>query len=348
MALNLETKAKNLFSRKAHSTMGDLHDSLLTAVVSLYLYMARMTKLKGGEINFIDLLLRSMFGNDIPLYKIEQARAQAMPLREAANLLNQHLGTADRIKIILNLISLAYHDRIKIHVLGSLEIVELTDLLRLDVSSLDGIYDLFENHQESIDLPEAVSTYGSQLLRNSMTWAAQNGDFKFMGVGKGRLYFIMVESLVLLYPDLPDDGNQCKTFDGRLERTLVPKHFHCLRKGDSLILPGAVGPLSIKLKDLWYLYNLGNSSREMLLAGLDNKGTQVVFRNRRFYLKANSKPKLALQKELADAKLLINRLCRYPNPGLYSWTKTSSLLSLLKSIHFGISYASMVDKPEHV
>ncbi|HPM05111.1 MAG TPA: hypothetical protein PL160_05270, partial [Candidatus Cloacimonas sp.] len=189
-----------IWRTRKNSDSSELMDKLLTAVVSVYLYMARTAKLKGEEINFIDRILHSMFGNDIPLYKIEQARQQVLSIREAANYLNVHLGSADRAKIILNLISLAYHDRNKIHVLGSLEIVELTDLLRLDVSSLDAIYDLFEDKTSVIDLPLAVSDSGPSLLRNSMLWTANSSDFRFIGCDpSGRLLFIMIESLVLFY-----------------------------------------------------------------------------------------------------------------------------------------------------
>ena len=279
-----------LFRRKKRS-QSELMDKVLTAVVSVYLFMARTAKLKGEEINFIDRILHSMFGNDIPLYKIEQARQQVLSLRDAANFLNLHLGAADRSKIVLNLVSLAYHERSKIHVLGSLEIVELTDLLRLDVNILDSIYDLFEGKTEVIDWPAAVSQSGKSLLRNSMLWAPQNGDLKFLGPGgKSSLLFIMIESLVLLYCDVTGASECCRRLEGNTLHYLEPRRFHRLFEDTVLIIPGANGDFEVRTKDLWQLYDLENSQRELTLPQDHEKGT-LRYRNRRFYWEDSPKQK---------------------------------------------------------
>lgn len=284
-------------SRKS-STHVVFMDKLLTAVVSVYLYMARTAKLKGEEINFIDRILHSMFGNDIPLYKIEQARQQVISVREAANYLNLHLGSADRTKIILNLISLAYHDRSKIHVLGSLEIVELTDLLRLDVSSLDAIYDLFEGKTSVIDLPLAVSDNGPSLLRNSMVWSSVGGDFRYNGCDpKGRLLFIMIESLLLFYYEQNSSCPPCRIAEGNLERSLEPQRFHRLGKGNRIILQGKNGEISLTSNDLWSVYNYGSHPRELYYP--ENTMIKLRYRNRKFYLEQNGKAKLSQARELA-------------------------------------------------
>lgn len=273
-------------------------DKLLTAVVSVYLYMARTAKLKGEEINFIDRILHSMFGNDIPLYKIEQARQQVLSIREAANYLNVHLGSADRAKIILNLISLAYHDRSKIHVLGSLEIVELTDLLRLDVSSLDAIYDLFEDKTSVIDLPMVIADSGPSLLRNSMLWMAGGGDFRYTGCDpKGRLLFIMIESLVLFYYDYGSSCPPCRIAEGSLERSLEPQRFHRLSSCSRIILQGKYGDISLSSDELWTVYNYGSYSRELYYP--ENNSIKLRYQNHRFYLEQNGKTKLSQTRELA-------------------------------------------------
>jgi ABC-type multidrug transport system ATPase subunit/ABC-type multidrug transport system permease subunit len=269
----------------------DVMDKLLTAVVSVYLYMARTAKLKGEEINFIDRILHSMFGNDIPLYKIEQARQQVLSIREAANYLNVHLGSADRSKIILNLISLAYHDRSKIHVLGSLEIVELTDLLRLDVSSLDSIYSLFEGKTDTVELPAAVFSSEKSVLRNSMLWAPQNADLKYLGSdAKSSLFFIMIESLVLLSCDYGGSTKPCRILEGEIQRHLEPHRFYRLKEESVLIIPGAHGDIRMQTTDLWFLYDLGNSPRSIALPENAACG-KLNYRNRRFYLESGSKRK---------------------------------------------------------
>ncbi|GAB1366979.1 hypothetical protein MASR1M36_18500 [Candidatus Cloacimonadaceae bacterium] len=299
-----------IWRTRKNSDSSELMDKLLTAVVSVYLYMARTAKLKGEEINFIDRILHSMFGNDIPLYKIEQARQQVLSIREAANYLNVHLGSADRAKIILNLISLAYHDRNKIHVLGSLEIVELTDLLRLDVSSLDAIYDLFEDKTSVIDLPLAVSDSGPSLLRNSMLWTANSSDFRFIGCDpSGRLLFIMIESLVLFYYEQAPSCPPCRCKEGGLERSLQTRRFHRLRETSSIILQGKNGEIILNCKDLWSVYNFGSYARELYYP--ENADLKLRYRNRKFFLEQSSKNKLNQSRELAldDCPEQNSRLC---------------------------------------
>ncbi|MDY0152113.1 MAG: ATP-binding cassette domain-containing protein, partial [Candidatus Cloacimonas sp.] len=295
----------NLFSKRKLKDNLDIQDKLLAAVVSLYLYMARTARLDGEEINFIDRILHSMFGNDIPLYKIEQARQQVISLRDAANFLSVHLGVADRTKIVLNLISLAYHDRGKIHVLGSLEIVELTDLLRLDVSNLDAIYDLFEDKLQVIDLPLAFHDTDKSYLRNSMLWAPVNGDYRFLGTtGKTRLLFIMIESLLLFYPETLSDNESCRIIAGNREHLMESKRFYRLLEDNILVLPGANGEIHLRNKDLWKIYNLGQNDREIPWQGDNTADIKLVYRKRKFYLESKVKSKLALNKELALDELI--------------------------------------------
>ena len=270
-------------------------DILLNAVVSLYLYMARTAKLKGDELNFIDSILHSMFGNDIPLYKLEQAKLQVLSVREAASNLNRLLSTADRSKIILNLITLAYHERSKINVLGSLEIAELTDLLRLDVSSLDSIYEMMEGKTDEIDLPALVYTDNSSMLRNSMIWAASGGDHKFLGADNAARYvFIMIEDMVLLYPDLQPSAVNCRVIRKQEEYILQNRRLHRLKEDEELILAGNCGEIRLRVKSLWQVYNLGNKAQDF---SCPESGVKLSYKGHRFFL--DSKNKYMHGKELA-------------------------------------------------
>jgi len=274
----------------------EIQDQLLNAVVSLYVYMAHTAKLRGEEVNYIDLILRSMFGNNIPLYRIEQARQGILSLREAANFLNRNLELTDRLKIILNLISLAYHDRSKIHVLGSLEIVELTDLLRLDVDILEEIYDLFEERKDIISLPGVECRSGKGMLRNSMTWGGSDADIRYVGAGED-LYFIMVESLVLFHYT-GRAGHTCKLQQGNREHVLEPDVFHCIRMGDLLILPGTKQELKVSLQDLWTVYNLGSSPWEVNLVQANGTAHRIIHQHHRFWLQTKNRGR-QMNRELA-------------------------------------------------
>ncbi len=234
-----------MFLRKKHYRETDENrEQLLFCVVSLYLYMSRSARHRGKEIVFIDHLLHSMFGSEIPLYEIEQAMLSKLSLREAANILNRLLQEPDRIKLILNLISLAYHQRSRIQVLGSVEIVELTDLLRLDVNILDPIYDLFEGSANSVRLPIKLSQDSQGSIKNSMHWAPQGGNLK---TGNETLHFLMIEGLVLVRN--PGSGRfQIRGED--TQRDLSGDDYH-------LILPQEVltcKAWSLEHKDLWQIY----------------------------------------------------------------------------------------------
>ncbi len=257
-------------------------DKLLTAVVSLYLYMAKTARLKGDELNFIDRILHSMFGNDIPLYKLEQARSKTLSTRDAANFLNRFLSTSDRSKIILNLICLAYHERSSLNVLGSLEIVELTDLLRLDVSSLDAIYDLMEGKTDTITLPDLISIGQHSYLRNSMIWAPEGGDFRFLGKGNElKLTFIMIKSLLLFYPELSDNAPPCRMIVQGSARNLENHKFHLLKDDCTIVLPGVSGEISLQTDDLWQVYDLGCAAFDLPCPDTDST---LYYRDHKFFL----------------------------------------------------------------
>ena len=72
-------------------------DQLMQAVVSVYLYMAQMSSLTRDEISIVDKVLRGVFGQMLPLYKIEQAYRNIRLIRVASNILNQHLSKADKM-----------------------------------------------------------------------------------------------------------------------------------------------------------------------------------------------------------------------------------------------------------
>ncbi len=232
-----------LFEKRIKPEASTSRENLLSSVVDIYLYMARSAGHRDQEIVFIDHLLHSMFGSDIPLYEIEQAKQSKLSLREAANFLANMLKPGDRIKLILNLISLAYHQRSQIRVLGSVEIVALADLLRLDVNLLDQIYDLFEGSAISIDLPFEISEDGTGSIKNSMLWSA-TGELK---CAEPELHFLMIENLVLV-KKLSRGTLLLKNHEAEL--SIDGGHYHLISPEQSL----ASDSWSLEYKDLWQIY----------------------------------------------------------------------------------------------
>ncbi|MCK9584621.1 MAG: ATP-binding cassette domain-containing protein [Candidatus Cloacimonetes bacterium] len=234
-----------MFLRKRNFTKADGNrEQLLCSVVSLYLYMSRSARHRDKEIAFIDHLLHSMFGSEIPLYEIEQARLSELSVREAANILSRLLQAQDRIKLILNLICLAYHQRSQIQVLGSVEIVELADLLRLDVNILDLIYDLFEGKADSVLLPIELSQDYHGSIKNSMLWAPHEADIK---TEAETLHFLMIEDLVLVR-NLGSGVFQIRDKDAL--RDLTGEEYHLILPQESLDCEA----WSLEYKDLWQIY----------------------------------------------------------------------------------------------
>lgn len=216
---------------------------LLASVVSLYVYMARSARHQGKEIAFIDHLLRSMFGNHIPLYQIEEARTSVKQVREAANHLNHLLCPADRLKIILNLVTLAFHERNKIHVLGSIEVVELADLLRLDVNLLDEVYDIFEAKARRISLPLEITDSPAAIIRNSMIWGKEPGSFK----ADLKLHFVMIDNLLLVRNA---SNVRISILSATKSYELNGEMFHLIKPGERL----KTDSWELEHKDIWYIY----------------------------------------------------------------------------------------------
>ncbi|MDD2332077.1 MAG: ABC transporter ATP-binding protein, partial [Candidatus Cloacimonetes bacterium] len=248
--------------------------------------MARTAKLSGYEINFIDRILHSMFGNEIPLYEIENARQNYLSIRDAAHILNQQTNHADKLKIILNLIALAYHDRDKVHVLGNVEIVELVDLLLLDVNLLDQIFDLYEGKTTALDLNGIqFSSSDDSKLRNSMVWAAEKGDYKFLGKdNSARISFIMIEDLVMI---CSQSCEQAECPHGILSSKtgeftpLRPGIFELLTPESILVLDGRIGEIMIHHDTLWTFYNLMLSHDEYRIKLPGGGVFSFVYRNGR-------------------------------------------------------------------
>ncbi|MDP8231048.1 MAG: ATP-binding cassette domain-containing protein, partial [Candidatus Zophobacter franzmannii] len=285
---------KSIKRNKVHNDR-EQQEKLLISVVSVYLYMAKTARLHDTEINFIDKILHSMFGNDISLHKIQLARRHQISVRDAAYFLNEHLSSTARIKIILNLISLAFHDRDRVHVLGTLEIVELTDLLRLDVTILEKVYELFEHVRDEIDLPIQITPSSGNYLLNSMVWSSKDGDFKLKSIDDNNsLSFIMIESLVLVKVE-NNSSEMPITIQREHEITqLIGNRFHRLNIDDTLIIPSGSKQLSISQKQLWKIYNLLNKERVF-----SYKESKVIYKNNGFVISKNKANKFTKKEEIA-------------------------------------------------
>ncbi len=301
----------SLFARQKQSG-GEHLDILLKAVVSVYFYMAKIGRMSGAEVNFIDRLLRTMFGNEIPLYQIEQARRQIMPLREAANFLNSHFHEADKLLLILNLVTLAYHDREKVQVLGNVEIVELVDLLQLDVNILDSIYDLFESDIQTVKLPwQAFLNRQNRHLKNSLLWGCQDADFIFHGNCDNPVIFILIEELTLVCVTCSDldtaledsyflePGSSTKTW-------LIPNQFYYFRPHATLHLglsrldeaPGD-RTLKLDLEAVWTIHSLRISPDRVPLPAGKERWLYLQYDRGRLLLLPSRSSKLNKGREVA-------------------------------------------------
>ncbi len=275
-----------LFKSKTSSN-NDILDSILQSTVSVYLYMAKSANLSGSEINVIDRILRSMFGNEIPLYKIEKARQQILSIRAAAVKLNSHLSYNDKLKLILNLVALAYHERNKIQVLGSVEIVELVDLLRVDVNYLYAIYDLFEGKADSIAL-KYYDTSATQHdhIHNSMTWGSSNCDFLLAYISQTKLTFIMIESCVLL--SINNDCEPESIFltkgNSQAKKVLFPEKFYLIDNQTKLHMKAGNQELEYGTKDLWTLYSIYLNKSYNQILKTDKSKYKLVYQESSFRL----------------------------------------------------------------
>lgn len=233
------------FWRRKHKTSSfSTREELLSCVVSLYFYMSSSTKDQRDELAFIGPLLRSMFGSEIMLYEIEQARKSALSVREAANILSHKLDYADRLKLILNLISFAYYKKQIIRILSSLEIVELADLLRLDINMLDGVYDLFEGNSETVALPWQNPESNKGYIKNSMYWAPSAADLKTKTV---QVHLVMVENLVLIR-NLSAENLWIRSKNGN--KALKNDIYYRILPDEAL----ESDEFSLRFKELWQIY----------------------------------------------------------------------------------------------
>ncbi len=276
---------KKLLIKKVKQTDDEL-DVLLQAVVSVYLYMAKTARLSGSEINVIDRILQSMFGNEIPLYKIEQSRHNVLSIRDAANQLNTHISPADKIKLILNLISLAYHDRAKIHVLGNVEIVELVDLLRIDVNILDKVYDVYESQAESLELDyDALASQIKHYILNSMVWGRTDSNFALKHT-RDSYTFIMIENLVLVARNSSSDNDKAflTDHDSGQQIHLQSQLFYRVTENATLTICSQDTEMNFELDDLWKIYSILFTSELLSQSASSQSSSKICFKDKKLLL----------------------------------------------------------------
>ncbi len=273
-------------------------DSILKAVVSVYLYMAKTQKLDKDEINKIDAILISLFGKEIPLYLIEQSHHHIRSVRAAANILNRSLSSVDKITLLMNLLSLAYHNRFSVQVLSNVEIVEIVDLLRIDIALYERIYNfLIEGKEISLQLEHSYFMQGKRFdlkerkqvkhyLNNSIILSS-NGDVSYKGRNISYIILILIEPFILIsccYDDPQGETENYLSTNG-INTQLEHKKFYRVTKESTIELASNLGEIAINYAELvklfYYFHNNDKLSYEYVVNG---KKLIINFERPHFYI----------------------------------------------------------------
>lgn len=168
------------------------------AVVSIYIHLARIQHLTENEIGIIHNMLKSIFGKEIEQQNILKYIENLHSIRQATNILKRYLQFTDKIKLLLNLLSITYFNKQYFRVLGSLEIIKIIDLLYIDINIYDRILDLFENKTDHLNLSvkEFLNRKENAVFSNIMIWGEdEESDVLFRDKTGSRIIFLIFEKM---------------------------------------------------------------------------------------------------------------------------------------------------------
>ncbi|MDY6914738.1 MAG: ATP-binding cassette domain-containing protein [Candidatus Cloacimonadota bacterium] len=130
-------------------------DSLINAVVALYLNLLRLDLRNIGkrEVGIVYNIIKGTFSEkDIPpTQQIKKLIDNPFPLQKAVEVIKNYLTYPDKIKLLINLLLIAYMDD-KFSTAERNDILEIVEMLEIDINIYTQIYELLEKKSNHIDI----------------------------------------------------------------------------------------------------------------------------------------------------------------------------------------------------
>lgn len=212
------------------------------ALVSLFINIARIKDVEKKHIESLVSLFQQSLGYEPSLLYLWEIAKDPYTLREAATIFNKHLTTSDKLKLFLNLFFLAYLED-NYHVLSSLEIIKIVDLMYIEVDLYEQLLDLVEQKTDSFSFDIACfqQEQEQKILHNDVILSKQ----------KDRDYYFKNAELVVLHiRDMIFIGTGSTTNCLYNTKSVEINRFYQIKKDDTFtIVLNDQSTFSIELND---------------------------------------------------------------------------------------------------
>ena len=171
------------------------------AVISVYVHLARIRHLTKTDIGMINNMLKSVFQTGSTQTLTGSTAENLLSIRQATNILKMYLNFADKIRLLINLLSIAYSQQKDFRILCSLEIIKIVDLLYIDINTYDNIVDVLEKKKNILNLPiaEFIDKKSDRIFTDIMHWSAfECDDVFFRDKPDSKLIFMMFHNMILV------------------------------------------------------------------------------------------------------------------------------------------------------
>jgi ABC-type multidrug transport system ATPase subunit len=241
------------FSYKEQAMLSKKENELIRkAIISIYVHLARIRHLTKTDIGMINNMLRSVFQTGRTQTLIGSSSENLLSIRQATNILKMYLNFADKIRLIINLLSIAYTQQKDFRILCSLEIIKIVDLLYIDINTYDNIVDVLEQKKSYIKLPinEFSEKKPDRIFSDIMHWSSlEIDDVFFRDKPNSKLIFMMFHNMILVC------GIDCSKLSFG-EKVLSDNKFHVMTDKDILQITDVSGnELQVSDEDLRCIYN---------------------------------------------------------------------------------------------
>ena len=148
------------------------------ALVSVFTNLARIRKVEKKHIDSLAKLFRNTLSYEPSLLELWKIAESPYSLRQSCQIFNNHFAKRDKVILFLNIIYLVYQED-NFHVLSSLEIIKIVDLLYLDISFYEQVLDIIEGKSQHFSLNTDIFfvDLNDRILQNDIIFSKQkNAD----------------------------------------------------------------------------------------------------------------------------------------------------------------------------
>ncbi len=156
----------------------EIDKAILKSIISLFFLSGNNVDDNIDKIEFLSSIIVDLKINSIDPKVISELAREPYPTRYSANFLNDHLNNADKILLMLKVFQFVVRYKIHTYNIGSIEMIKVLDLLRINVNLFDDLIDFFCGKKASfiLDHNGFWDDVFDISFNSSLLFSNENGD----------------------------------------------------------------------------------------------------------------------------------------------------------------------------